>query len=725
MKTLAERCQEFDAGLREGTVKLGPQVRAAQEIRLEDVDELQRSVRMSFASGYEVERFFGIERLVMSPEAADLSRGIPGIAHRAEHGAGIPLQQHLGASLLGVTRDFEFKDGRLFGTTFYKSNTDLANEYFDDLVRGFRPNVSIMYWPRRLKLVGVRDVGEDAGPDEFLPDGFFGLEKAMDAGKVRVFDVVSWELLETSSVEIPADPTVGPGREFEEAVGLRAVRVLMPRQAGVDPPPAAAAPEERGEETEMEKTAAAEVKAPEVDVAGVREAAKQDTIATQSERISELAALGRKFAKFGGEEAATEAIRAGTSVVAFRSAMLDKVPTDEVIRTIQDDQEKDPGIGMRDKDLQQYSLVRLIGAMTAAAEGKRDAWKKAGFEREMSVAMQQQLGREAREGGEIVPYDVLADRRFLRGRAAHSRVMAGAQSRTTVTATGGGVGLVGTDLMESDFIGLLYARSVLASMGFGTVEGLVGNVDFPKMTAGATSGWIGEDTAALEDTTTTYGVVAATPKTLSIDVPITRRMLLQSTPGIENLTRADVTRQLLIELDDVGIEGGGANEPSGILNAAFLGAGPDLGAAGGTVTWDVVTRLEEEVAVDNADMGSLGYITNPKVRRAMKNEEKVSGSGRYIWDTRDFDRPLNEYPVGISTLVPSDLVKGGSGATLSALIFGNFGDAFWALWSGLDLKVDPWTDSQKGGVRVIAFQDVDVVIRHDQSFAASQEISTV
>ncbi|MCV5372375.1 phage major capsid protein, partial [Escherichia coli] len=38
------------------------------------------------------------------------------------------------------------------------------------------------------------------------------------------------------------------------------------------------------------------------------------------------------------------------------------------------------------------------------------------------------------------------------------------------------------------------------------------------------------------------------------------------------------------------------------------------------------------------------------------------------------------------------------------------------LWGGLDLTIDPYTHSAKGRLRVVAFQDADVTVRHPASF---------
>jgi len=59
------------------------------------------------------------------------------------------------------------------------------------------------------------------------------------------------------------------------------------------------------------------------------------------------------------------------------------------------------------------------------------------------------------------------------------------------------------------------------------------------------------------------------------------------------------------------------------------------------------------------------------------------------------------------------------------MFYGNFDDLIIALWSGMDILVDPYSGSTAGTVRVVAFQDIDIVIRHPESFSAMLDALTV
>ena len=76
-----------------------------------------------------------------------------------------------------------------------------------------------------------------------------------------------------------------------------------------------------------------------------------------------------------------------------------------------------------------------------------------------------------------------------------------------------------------------------------------------------------------------------------------------------------------------------------------------------------------------------------------------------------------------SSLVPSNLTKG-SGSSLSAMIFGNFQDLVVGEWGSLDVLFDLFSGSNTGAMRVTVFMDVDVAVRHAESFAAIQDMVT-
>jgi hypothetical protein len=124
-------------------------------------------------------------------------------------------------------------------------------------------------------------------------------------------------------------------------------------------------------------------------------------------------------------------------------------------------------------------------------------------------------------------------------------------------------------------------------------------------------------------------------------------------------------------------------------------------------------QLETEVAADNADIGSLAYMTNAVMRGYLKSNPRVATNDRMIWGD---DNSLNGYGTVVSNQVPGDLSQGGV-TDGCALIFGNWADLIIGLWGGMDVLVNPYANDLAGAVRIVVLQDVDVAVRRAESWA--------
>lgn len=364
-------------------------------------------------------------------------------------------------------------------------------------------------------------------------------------------------------------------------------------------------------------------------------------------------------------------------------------------------------IGMSQKEVKSYSLIRAIRAAADSHSNPR-AWDEAGLELEASRAVAEKLGKKPQ--GFFVPWEIQ--------NAGYRRPM---NTQKVGDPTLGG-SLVATELMSDSFIDVLRNNMVLKQAGARVMTGLIGDVDIPKKTATAAAYWIGEGNAPSKSTLQ-FGQVAARPKTVAAYAQLTRKLLKQATPDAEMLIRDDIAQVLALAADKAGLHGAGsANEPLGVANMTGIGAVVG-GTNGATPDWSDVIDLESEIALDNALVGKLGYITNTKVQGYLKKTRHNATYGeRYIWDLNA--RELNSHPAWVTNQVRSDMVKGSSGAVCSGLFFGNWDDLVFLYWGGLDVIVDPYTNSTSGDVLITSMQDLDIVGRRAQSFSAMLDALT-
>ena len=657
-------------GRRDGEVPADRLLREMRfEVRAEAVDRERRTVELSFSSDAPYKRWWGIEVLDHNAASVRLDR---------LNGAAALLVNHDVDEHVGVVERAWIAGGKGRAVVRFGRSGN-ASEVFEDVCDGIRKLVSVGY---RIHRMILEDQDEDT----------------------ETYRVIDWEPFEISIVSIPADTTVGVGREGEPpAFDPRTLvsddeeedDMNMIRNAGAGgvapvaaPAAAAPVPAQRAVETPAPAPAhAAPIAAPSVDVRQIAEQERQ--------RGQNIRAMGERL---DCADLATAAIADGRSLDQFIADYRQAAGNASQIRTAES-----PEIGMSANDLRRFSVVRLLHASINPADAS--AREAAAFELEACNAALARGQAPAKPGAIRIPYDVMVDQRDL---------MVG-------TPTAGG-NLVATDLLAGSFIDILINRLALAGLGATMLTGLNGNVAIPRATGGASVFWVAEG-AQVTESQPSFDQVALSPKTAGTFVDMSRQLLLQSSLSVENFVRMDLARRMALGIDLAGVSGtGSASQPRGVLNTSGIGSLP--GAANGEApTWEHIIDLETLVAVQNADIGSTGYLTNAKVRGKLKKTQKFSGTnGDPVW--ADGAEPLNGYRAAVSNQIPSNLVKGSSGAICSAILFGNWSDVLIGLWGGLDILPNPYILTGTGSVRLEVFQSCDVAVRHPESFAVKTDVLT-
>lgn len=638
-------------------------------------DVEKRTVELAFSSEIEAERWFGIEILDHAPSSVRLQRLRDG---------GAVLVDHDWSDQVGVVESVTIGADRRGRAVVRFGKSARANEIFQDVVDGIRKHVSVGYRVLGAKLEETRD-NED------------------------VYRVTDWEPFEISFVAVPLDHSVGVGRAMEKT---QEEQPPVPVQTA-SVPSGNAAEKSNSERTNQMKYKyfrdasgnlvrqqvgedGALMGTPEVvEAAGAGERSLQaNGAAAERARSSAILSMGEQY---DCRELAQTAVQGTTTVEEFTRSALEHMNTKSkapvtssrsaparAAQTPVTDANS-PIIGLNDEEIRSYSIFRAVRALAPnASQRDRDA---AAFELECSESAQRQMGVTAQ--GIMVPYDVLASRAFNAGGAANTP--AGAQT---------GSNLVQTDLRDGSFIEMLRNRTTLMRLAT-LMGGLVGNVDIPKQTGGATAYWIGEGDDAPEGSPT-IGQLGLSPKTVAAYTDITRRLLMQSTPDAEGIVRRDLANAIAQAIDLAGYYGTGTgNQPRGIKNYTGINA---VDFASQWPTYPEVVQMESEIAADNADVSQMGYVMNARGRGALKTTPKFSVGGidqGVIWE------PGNTVN-GYRTEVTNQLAAGD-------VFFGNFADVIIGMWGGLDLTVDPYSLSKSGGLRIVAFQDIDLVLRRVES----------
>jgi HK97 family phage major capsid protein len=402
----------------------------------------------------------------------------------------------------------------------------------------------------------------------------------------------------------------------------------------------------------------------ELDIAAVEAQAKQ----AAQRNAAQIVELGARHNK---SDLAHKAISEGRSIEEFRGELLEVIGSKKALES-QD-------AGMSKKEIKRFSIMRAVNALANPTD--RRAQEAAAFEFECSRAAAEAYGRTAQ--GILLPAEVLRNWKRDLNSSDESA-------------------LFSDDFRGGDFIDVLRNSSSVMQAGARMLTGLSGDVKIPRKTAGAAAAWISTEGGAASESEMTVGSVSLQPRTLGAYTDVTRQLLIQSSLDVESLIRDDLAQALAVAIDKAGLEGTGASgQPTGILNTSGVNTVSAFAAA--NPTFAEVVGLETAVAEDNALLGSLSYIMPASMYGALKTVEKASNTAQFVVDPGG---TMNGYRAIVSNQ-----------ATAGNLYFGNFNDLLIGMFGGLDIVVDPYTNSTSGTIRVVALQSVDAAVRRAVSFA--------
>ena len=314
---------------------------------VESYDVDTRTAELSFGSEVEVERWYGIEVLEMTPQAADLKR--------LNTGASSLVLQHGSQRLGGIKKAWIGEDKRAHAIVQF-SKRAAAQDEFQDIIDGCPAPVSFGYRVLDYKT----QKGQGNAPDKRT--------------------VTRWEAYEISLVAVPADPTVGVGRAHEDLGKSEPIE-----QAKEDSREAEVENEKRGSNQNMDN---------------IQTPAPGQPVEVTVSREDQILALGTKF---GVETQMTRefALDSSKTVEDFRKAVLEtyraqpSTPATPAERPASE-------LDLTDKQKREYSFSRAI---LAQADGD---WSRAGFEKECHDEIEKRLNRPS--SGFFVPNDIQTHR---------------------------------------------------------------------------------------------------------------------------------------------------------------------------------------------------------------------------------------------------------------------------------------------------------------------------
>jgi HK97 family phage major capsid protein len=283
-------------------------------------------------------------------------------------------------------------------------------------------------------------------------------------------------------------------------------------------------------------------------------------------------------------------------------------------------------------------------------------------------------------------------------------------SATGTTSTAGDQGGMTVATTPMGLLDAFYSRLVFGPAGATILEGLKGNVNFPRYVKDTDPAFKSEN-ASLDKLNPTTAMLSLTPHRLGAYELISEQLLMQSSQAIEAVLRNNLIRQLAAKVQAAHINGAGGSELSGILGTSGVGAVYAGGQISSSNAGDTISstnpdgtsqvfadwvKLETAIGDVDGDWGEMAYITNPRV---IGQAKRIKRGLAYPTDTSATDSVMimngdaganlqcNGYRTFRTTGVPKTLSKGASSGILSALMFGVWADDYIGFWSNINLEL--------------------------------------
>lgn len=235
--------------------------------------------------------------------------------------------------------------------------------------------------------------------------------------------------------------------------------------------------------------------------------------------------------------------------------------------------------------------------------------------------------------------------------------------------------VIATDMF--DVVKPLNAKNVLIQAGAKFITGLVGDVQYPVMSAINTT-WESE-TGSAQDGTPTFTNVKLTPKRLTTVVPISKQFLLQDSVGAERAIREEIINAINSKLEAtiLGSAAGTTTKPAGIFyTSGTLDTISDYG--------DI---CDMEADVEDANIyGDMCYIMSPKAKAALRSMVKTGTNNGLVFENGEVD--------GTRALSTSNVKNG-------HIAYGDWSNYIIAQWGNIDLTVDNVSLAANGQIRLV------------------------
>lgn len=298
-------------------------------------------------------------------------------------------------------------------------------------------------------------------------------------------------------------------------------------------------------------------------------------------------------------------------------------------------------------------------------------------------------------------------------------------SKALAAGDSGAGGFLIQEEVSSDIIELLRPASAIRQLNPVMAPLDSGRLSIPKITGGATGGYIGEN-QNLPVSQATFGQIGLNAKKLAVLTPISNDLLRRAGPATETMVRDDLVAGLAQISDLKFIRGTGLNgEPKGLryqapaANLVPAQATPDLTK----VTEDARDAVVTMIAA-NVRMLRPGWIMAPRVWGYLMTVR--DGNGNFAFRQELEAGRFWGFPFKMTSQIPTNL---GSGSNESEIYLADFADVI--IGEATTMLIDVSTEAAyHDGSNVVAAFSLDqtvirAIVEHDLAVRHAESIVVI
>lgn len=254
----------------------------------------------------------------------------------------------------------------------------------------------------------------------------------------------------------------------------------------------------------------------------------------------------------------------------------------------------------------------------------------------------------------------------------------------------------------------------MKSLGARVLSGLRGDVVIPKQTAAATAYWVAEGDG-LTESSATFDTIKLTPKHVGALSSVSRQLLQQANPSIEQLIRDDFVRVIGQAIDKAMLHGAAANdEPVGILNVSGIET-----ASLATLDWEAVLAMLEKLGLQNVTPNAI--ITHPKAATVLQTtlKDSVAGAAYLMQGGR-----MADLTVHATNQMAAKVTAGPPEVTTGRVLAGDFSQLIVGEWGSAEILANPYaaTYYEAGAVQLRIMATMDMVCRNPKAFVLAEDL---